>query len=299
MTRSPPRASGRIGRHAAGIVSASFALAVALLLAPPAGARKFQMSGKWDLRRGDFYLPLRFAVTAWPASATMATPVSSFPNGPVLGPGGVVATGSAPPPLRIPRHPFRAPFMAFVPFTHSMLSPGSLVQITTNVGIDAPYAPATLAPGGGPGSFTWCPGDPACVAGGGMLSTDPPQGAGPRNGRIVYRAGPNQFGGTMQMLLSGRMLASHVYQNAPWLGVTHIIAAFKSEAQRTGGAYAATLMHYDPRVILTIPTMAPTKSMGIYYPGPVYSGYMYLPALITTPMGFKAGAFSTQTGFPF
>jgi hypothetical protein len=55
------------------------------------------------------------------------------------------------------------------------------VEITTNSGIDAPYAAATLAPGGGPGSVTWCPGDPACVGGGGMPSPDPPQGAGARN----------------------------------------------------------------------------------------------------------------------
>src|SRR4029453_1930981 len=74
----------------------------------------------------------------------------------------------------------------------------SLVQITTNIGIDAPYAAATLAPGGGPGSFTWCPGDPACAAGGGMRSTDPPQGAG-RKGRVSSRAGGDRLGGAMQL----------------------------------------------------------------------------------------------------
>jgi len=45
------------------------------------------------------------------------------------------------------------------------------VEITTNSGIDAPYAAATLAPGGGPGSVTWCLGDPACVGGGGYAAS--------------------------------------------------------------------------------------------------------------------------------
>jgi hypothetical protein len=36
-----------------------------------------------------------------------------------------------------------------------------------------------------------------------IARTDPPQGAGARNGRVIYRAGANRFGGVMQMLLSG------------------------------------------------------------------------------------------------
>src|SRR4030095_6040729 len=95
-----------------------------------------------------------------------------------------------PAPLRTPQHRFVDDAMAVVP-----LQGIELVQITTNFGFDAPYASATLAAGLGPGSFTWCPGDPACVAGGGMRSTDPPQGAGARNGRVVYRVGANRFGG--------------------------------------------------------------------------------------------------------
>src|SRR5206468_9442615 len=77
----------------------------------------------------------------------------------------------------------------------------TLVQITTNFGVDAPFAPATLAKNGGPGSFTWCPGDAACVAMAppAKRATDPPQGAGARNGRVIYRAGANRFGGAMQM----------------------------------------------------------------------------------------------------
>src|SRR5215475_1178350 len=93
----------------------------------------------------------------------------------------------------------------------------SLVQITTNFGIDAPFASATLAPGGGPGSFTWCPGDPVCIAMGGMLMTDPPQGT-MRNGRVIYRKGANQFGGAMQMGLRRGGVSSFLYVFSPvWI----------------------------------------------------------------------------------
>src|SRR4029453_18197248 len=101
-----------------------------------------------------------------------------FPNdAPVPGAGGVTATGSAPATLRVPPHRFVEDAMAGIPL------PGASAWITTNFGVDAPYAPATLAPGLGPGSFTWCPGDPGCVPSGGMRSTDPPRGAGGRNAR--------------------------------------------------------------------------------------------------------------------
>src|SRR5262249_58450408 len=106
----------------------------------------------------------------------------------IPGQGGVTATGSAPAALRIPAHRFVEDAMAAVP-----LNGIELVQIATSIGIDAPYAAATVAPGGGPGSFTWCPGDPACVAAGGMPSTHPPHRAGPRHGRGVYPAGANRL----------------------------------------------------------------------------------------------------------
>src|SRR4029453_3717978 len=100
-----------------------------------------------------------------------------FPNGPIPGLGGVTATGGAPATLHIPAHRFVEDAMVRL-----NLLTGSGDWTTTNFGVDAPYAAATLAAEGGPGSFTWCPGDPACAVGGGMRSTDPPRGVGPRNG---------------------------------------------------------------------------------------------------------------------
>src|SRR5262249_47984447 len=121
MARSPATPSRRIHRRAAGIVSASFALAVALLLAPPAGAGKFQMSGTWIIRNGQTFLPLQFAAaqmgmggTTIHASKGNLTGAYGFPNGPIPGSGGVTATGSAPATLRIPRHRFVEDAMALV-----------------------------------------------------------------------------------------------------------------------------------------------------------------------------------------
>src|SRR5215813_10251406 len=180
-------------------VAVMLLVASLLSLAGDAAARKFQMSGTWIYRNGQVFLPLQFASAIMDATGDTIhrsmgnlTGAFLFPNGPIPGKGGASATGSAPATLRIPAHRFVEDVMALIPLD------ASLEQITTNVGVDAPYAAATLAPGGGPGSFTWCPGDPACVAGGGMRSTDPPHGAG-RNGRVIYRAGANRFGGAMQI----------------------------------------------------------------------------------------------------
>jgi hypothetical protein len=177
--------------------------AVSLALSPAgdAAARKFQMSGTWVARNGQvFNPPLQFAKPGVGMYHTFHVSMGDlsyaygYPNGPIPGQGGVTATGSAPATLRIPPH-------RFVDDAHALLGllcGVTLVQVSTNFGVDAPYASATLAAGAGPGSFTWCPGDPGCAAGGGMRSTDPPQGAG-RNGRVIYRAGANQFGGAMQL----------------------------------------------------------------------------------------------------
>ena len=125
-----------------------------LSLAPTrdAAARKFQMSATWVYRTGEVssptgvmraaFLPLQFATaimdsmgpsTFVHASMGNLTEAFGFPHGPIVGGGGVSATGSAPATLRIPPHRFVADLMTVVPL------PGiSLVQIATSQGIDAP-----------------------------------------------------------------------------------------------------------------------------------------------------------------
>src|SRR5262249_27535728 len=141
--RRPPRLAA---------VSAPLACAL-LVLAPPAAARKFQMSGTWIMRNGAVFIPLQFAHPGMNgfeiihASMGNLTGAYGTPNGPIPGEGGVTATGSAPATLRIPAHRFVEDAMALVPFNGI-----TLVQVTTNVGIDAPYGAATLAPGAGRGA---------------------------------------------------------------------------------------------------------------------------------------------------
>ena len=151
----------------------------ALAFAPVANARKLQMSGTWAIRRGGVFVPLQFAQTLMGSQMTMTSMGDlsqglASPNGPIRGGGVVTAIGSAPPTLRVPRHRFQTS-----PFAGLRLCPLSLVQITTMLVVDAPYQTATLRPGDGPGSFTWCP--DAVL---GCPATGPPNG-GARNGRIV------------------------------------------------------------------------------------------------------------------
>jgi hypothetical protein len=294
---------------------AAAACALALALAPDAGARKFQMSGSWILRNGSTFVPLQWASTAMGGAGPMnhasmgnLTSAIGTPNGPVPGEGGVTATGSAPATLRIPPHRFVQDAMAAV-----ALNGITLVQLTTNVGVDGPHAAATLAPGLGPGSFTWCPTDPACVAGGGMFSTDPPFGMGSRPGRVIYRAGANRFGGAMQMGLRRGGVVSFVFDAAPFQ-VGHLVATGSGSALRAlapGGLGAADLPAtekvYLERGFVTQPLTFMAGSL-IVNPGPKLTTMLgltntmtgptfYLAALGTTPMGMSFGQFTTHYGF--
>jgi hypothetical protein len=296
------------------LVPVSAVLAVALLFAAPASARKFQMSGTWILRTGrSFFPPLQFGMVQmddmglYTVKASMGnlSAALGWPNGPLLGGGGASATGSAPATLRIPQHRFVLDAMALVPFAGV-----TLVQLTTNVGVDAPYAAATLAPGGGPGSFTWCIYDPGCVAGlGGMHSTDPP-GAG----RVVYLAGANQFGGAMQLGLRRGGSTSVVFGTNPYR-VGHVpfdgsgTALRRRAAGGPGSADAPVASKvFLPRIFVTQPTMVPPMGSPILYPGPKVTTMLgttpggtgpvyYLPTLATGPMGTLAGQYTTRLGF--
>src|SRR5262249_28559378 len=187
----------------------------------------------------------------------------------IPGQGGVTATGSAPAALRIPAHRFVEDAMAAVP-----LNGIELVQIATSIGIDAPYAAATVAPGGGPGSFTWCPGDPACVAAGGLRSTDPPPGAGPRNGRVICRPGAHPLRGAMHLGLRRGGETSFLFQAAPFQP-GHLPSRGSGSALRAsvlGGLGSADAPSkrtiFLPRGFATQPTMPPVPFDVIRYPGP-------------------------------
>jgi len=283
-------------------------LALAASLTGIAEARQFQMSGTWAMRRGVGFVPLQFAVSKMGSRATHTSAGSLskalfHPNGPVPGRGGVSATGSGPATLVVPAHRFGGSFSARLPL------PGlSLIQITTRLDADGPALPATLAPSAGPGSFTFCPGDPACID---LPATPDPAG----RGRILYRAGANRFGGVMQMLLRGGGSLSYPLQYAPFQ-VLHFYraptSALDSGIQHTGGPYANVVRDYVPRGFGTQPLVPPTASGLITAPGPklttmfgVTSGpgipnpTLFLPTFVTSAMGLKAAEVRTATGFPF
>jgi len=271
---------------------------LALATVADAGARRFQMSGSWEVRRGQVFVPLQFGLTKGGIGMTLLTMGKGTPNGPVLGMGGVTATGSAPATLQVPRHRFGGNFSARFPF------PGlTLVQITTMFDADGPVAPAQLAPGGGPGSFTWCPGDPACTIAASLF------GAGTRGGRVVYAAGANQFGGVMQMLLAGGGVQSFLFNAVP-IQVGHVDFG-QPGTQVTGGSYASMLTVFQPRGFVTQPLIPPTPNGLVTAPGPRLTTMFgtsynhptapifYFPTIANSPMGMPAGHFTTQTGFAF
>jgi hypothetical protein len=167
-----------------------------------------------------------------------------------------------------------------------------LVQLTTMIGIDAPFASATLEAGGGPGNLTWCPSNPACIAGG------PVPGGISHNGRVVYVAGPNRFGGTMQMgLRGGGMIA--VKGIGPGV-VGHLPFWGSGSAPRRlavgAGANDVPSIEFTKLAagVITAPIGGiPGPGMLITMPGPVVGMF---PS-IATPMGGMAGRFTTSFGF--
>jgi len=297
------------------------ALILAFVFATPASARKFQMSGTWTIRNGSVFIPLQFAKSLGGSQMTMTsmgnfTNAFFFPNGPMMGMGGVTATGSAPATLMVPQHRFLGDFVAAVPLPNP-----SLQQITSSFGVDGPYANATLMSGGGPGSFTWCPTDPACVKGTAM---DPAQGAGPRGGRIIYAAGPNQFGGSMAIGLKRGGTVTSYFEFVPiQLGHQMFGGSGPTVRDLAPGRLGfpdspASEMVYLAVGPITVPTC--TVAMGMLVNctpwtmgGGVGGGPRlttmggvtttgtgpseFLPTIATGPMGTLAGQFTSNYGF--
>jgi len=272
-------------------------VSVILLVAlpPPAGARKLKMSGTWAVRNGQLFLPLQFAATNGASNRTWTSLGDlskgfGLANGPILGSGVVTATGSDPATLRIPRHRFQSSPSAGVPLWS--LSP--FWQITTMLVVDAPYETATLRAGGGPGSFTWCP--DAVL---GCPAIGPPNG-GVRNGRVIYRAGANQFGGAMQVGLGGGGTNGFAFNIVPvQVGLAYIIGTSPTPRTRAAGRGTAgdpwTRRVYLPPGVVTQPTMSVTTQELVRYPGPRLTTMLGLSTTGTGPI-FRLAAIGTSAG---
>src|SRR5215510_301917 len=86
-----------------GLVAVMGAALMALTLATPASARKFQMSGTWFARNGGVFIPLQFAATFMGSMGSRLnlsmgnlTGAFGFPNGAPPGSGAVTASGTSP-----------------------------------------------------------------------------------------------------------------------------------------------------------------------------------------------------------
>jgi len=277
---------------------AGVAWSLLLGLASAAEARKLQMSGTWEMRHGPIlFLPLQWAIVhaSPPVFGTMGL---GTPNGAVPGRGAVTVTGRSPATLRVPSGRFGGAFSAA-----TALDATVLLQITTALTPMGPAIAASLAPGSGPGSFTWCPGDPACVAGGGMLSTDPPQGAGTRPGRIIYRAGANRFGGVMQMLLAGHLGIAFGVGSGQSLPSSLVLvgSAMLTGLHPTGGPYSA-MATWSPQAgyaIATRPLVPPAPGGFVTAPGPKATTMFGVTSTASGPILTFPGSGSIWSGFPF
>jgi len=149
-----------------------------------------------------------------------------------------------------------------------------------------------------------------------MRSTDPPRGAGPRNGRVIYRAGANRFGGAMQLGLR-RGGSTAVYFNfapvqflhPPFWGTATTLRRYAVGGLGSADAPSVQTV-FLPRAFVTQPTMAPPPLGPILYPGPKLTtmfglsttgtgALVLVPAdpIATGPMGTLAGQYTTHYGF--
>jgi len=265
-----------------------------LLIALPsaANARKLQMSGTWAIRNGSVFIPLQFAMrkpgsSKWTSAGDLSMGYG-FPNGLITGGGGVTAEGSAPQTLRIPRHRFQTSAFAGAPLWNI-----SLAQITTMVVVDAPFATTTLRAGGGPGTLQWCPNAvPSCPV------TGPPNG-GSRNGRVIYLAGANRFGGAMQVGLAGGGINSFIVNVVPWqIGHVYFLATgpklFPPAVGRGTASSPWARRNYLRPGVVTQPTTV-TLSRFILHPGPKLTTMLGLTPGGTGPT-FRFGTIGTSAG---
>jgi len=261
-------------------------LALLLALVPAASARKLQMSGTWAIRGGSSFIPLQYALAGGTSMGDLSKGRGS-PNGPIPGGGAVTAIGSAPAMLVVPRHRFQTS-----PFAGIDLGPVTLVQITTMFVIDGPFESVTLMAGGGPGSFQWCPN---AVLG---CPVSGPPNRGNRNGRVIYVAGANRFGGTMQIGLARGGTVSFTFNAVPFqAGHVHFGGSgptLRAPAVGRGGpASPSTRMVYAPAAVVTQPTMAPGIGSLILYPGPRLTTMLGLTTTGTGPI-LRVGTVGTS-----
>jgi len=255
------------------------ALAVALILfvglASAVQAKQFAMSGKWVQRRGVVYIPVGPQSGGIPAiSGAVATSV----------------TGPPPQALMVPKHQFYVRTSVKSPIPQP-----SVVQLSSHFTENGPLTTGVFQAGHWVATrpfpnFAWCPGaaaNPACTTPKSTGQTAPP-GQGTNHGRIRYKAGTAQYGGTMQMLSGGGGVISLL------LGATGPTVMHNPFGGATGAA--PTEAPGGPYANSTLDDVLPG--------GPITTGCQFSPyGLITVP-GTPTGGYGTtatwnQWGFPW
>ena len=265
-----------------------FAALAFVLGASAASAAQLRMSGQWLQRRGSVDIPLYIVALAGA-------------NGPVLGLGdphipgtgflNATKAGTGPATFTVPPGVFQLQTARKVPLQAALSgllgagNGGNVVQVTTQFNLLGPGASgvfkqsatnARLAP-----NFAYCPGaanNPSCAtaAVGGNDGTKP--------GLITYTAGPNRFGGTMQMLITGGGEVAVSLGGSP-LRIRHdAIVGGSLAPQAQGGAYANT--GSDVLQAADITTGATFTSMGLI-------------GMVGTVTGMGTPDIDFNTGFPW
>lgn len=193
-------------------IAACTAAALMFMLAGTASAQQLRMSGGWLQQRGEVNIPA-WIVQLGPLNSSLlglddpTIPGSDFVT--------VTPQTGLPAQVKVPQGAFRiAENSRAIPLQQALSSllgagnGGNVVQLTTTFTFSGPGQAETLAAFGTAGevnqrlapNFSYCPGalnNPNCatnIAGG---------NDGTRAGRVTYTAGPNQYGGTMGMLITG------------------------------------------------------------------------------------------------
>ncbi len=238
------------------------------------GVKVYQMTGTWQPQRGTAGIPLQFIFTKTktPSGAVEPTAVGkhnfpiAFPNGPVKGSGQVKAPGSGPAGLTLPVSIFSSsasiappgfqlpgPFNIQITTDFSKIrAPGPMTAVTSMGGGGLGGISAVLAAGGGPGAVTFCPKAGFNVSIGVSAAScpsnpgNPPQGTGPRNGRVLITPGANTFGGTMQMFLGGSGLVTRTrvgfgFGDATFQAFHNTFGGGGGMLQNQGGAMVGTM----------------------------------------------------------
>ena len=244
-------------------------LSVFTLLASTADARIFRMTGKWLQQRGpNAQIPIFGGIPQKPAAR-------------------VSATGSSPATLTIPVNAFTGANKLLIPLPLS-----SIVQLSTQFIFHGPDATGILSSGPKgtrPANFSFCPGaaaNPACTSTGILNPTQ-----GTKHGRMVYAAGPNQFGGTMQMLIEGFGSLTVVVGASPTqLQVNNLGGGTMGGPQGVGGAYANADTDFLAPGPITIGAVCAA--------GPCANNNGLVVAT-GVPAGTGTASTNTNTGFPW